>query len=1381
MKTKIVSLLLALAMLLSLLPVSAMAAVRDPEKAMVRVIVENTTYLTDDGAPWDGTLVDTWVEIDENSSIGSCLVAALDEYGYTQSGAEYGYVSEINGIREFDGSGMGGWMVTLNDWFINEGVDMFTVASGKLEPGDEVKIMYSNAGFGEDLGGTWSNNDKTVKDVQFSVGTLDQPFSADVYEYVLTLPAGTTGVILTPTATNKNFQVRAYDDAGEEYKRNDTIPVANGDLLVVICGDPEWPSMNNGEMGSGAEDVDPEVYLFEVVVEAADPDLFFTVDLTGLAGLTGQLYEGGIANYQFGETEPAFWDHSAAEGKTVEYAFAVSEYDQYILYMDFYLDSDIVGWNVNGTNYFVDDSAAHDDYWDLDNDSGVGYAFELTDEGGKEFVEFYLLLGATESYNTPGTWSVKPLALNEENLAVMDAIGMIDEEITLESGNAISSARALYNQLTDTNKDIVKHFGFLEVLEAAEETYNALLDDKAAADPVIAKINAIGAVTLDKETAIRDARIAYDALTDAQKAFVTNYQTLTAAEATLATLKQDQAAAEAVMEKINAIGTVTLDSEEAINAAWEAYNALTVAQKALVTNYNALTAAQEVLTQLKDDAAQAAADKAAADAVIAKIDAIGTVTLEDEAAITAARTAYDALTNAQKALVTNYETLTAAEAEFVKLQKDAADKAAADAVIEKIEAIGTVTLEDEAAIAAARAAYNALTDAQKALVTNYETLTAAEAELAVLKEAAAQAAADKAAADKVIEKISAIGTVTLESENAITVARTAYNALTDAQKALVTNYSALTTAEATLAELQEAAEQAAIDQAAANAVKEKIAAIGTVNIFSGKKVAAAKAAFDALTDTQKALVENASVLNAAVDTLKALYATAAATDHKKIYDATGKYIASLGTPSVGDTGGEWMIIDLLRAGQACPAGYYENVVKYVQAEINDKEQLHRAKGTDNSRMILALTAAGYDVTNVAGHNLLMGLTDMTYVQYQGINGPIWALIAFDSHNYEIPVGPNAAEQVTREKLIAYILDKQLADGGWALTGNTADADMTGMALQALAPYYKTNADVKTAVDEALALLSAKQNDMGGFGSIDGYSTESCAQIIVALTALGIDPETDSRFIKNGMSAVDAMCQLTTQNGGFAHIPGGNRNGMATEQGQYALAAYFRFISGQTALYDMNDVIIRSNNEGTGTVENTTDSKDNAHNATLDTPVDKLSDALLTEEEEKLVENGMNIYVGLSVEDISNSVSESDKQLVEKHLNGHAVGVYLDITLTKQLGESTPVKLTETAGAVTVTITVPDELRNTDSKMVRTYKIIRVHEGKADVLDASFDEKTGKLSFETDRFSTYTLVYTDTPVSDNPKTGDNAPLALAITVMLISLCSVFVIISRKKCI
>jgi hypothetical protein len=198
---------------------------------------------------------------------------------------------------------------------------------------------------------------------------------------------------------------------------------------------------------------------------------------------------------------------------------------------------------------------------------------------------------------------------------------------------------------------------------------------------------------------------------------------------------------------------------------------------------------------------------------------------------------------------------------------------------------------------------------------------------------------------------------------------------------------------------------------------------------------------------------------------------------------------------------------------------------------------------------------------------------MTYIPKQGINGPIWALIAFDSHHYEIPTNPNATEQATREKLIAYILEKQLDDGGWALAGQSADPDMTGMALQALAPYYSSNDAVKAAVDKALTCLSNKQLPNGGFGSIDGICTESCAQIIVALTALGIDPESDSRFVKNGMSVVDAMCLFAVNGGGFAHIPGDNINGMATEQGQYALVSYFRFKEGKTALYNMTDVVL----------------------------------------------------------------------------------------------------------------------------------------------------------------------------------------------------------------
>ena len=433
--------------------------------------------------------------------------------------------------------------------------------------------------------------------------------------------------------------------------------------------------------------------------------------------------------------------------------------------------------------------------------------------------------------------------------------------------------------------------------------------------------------------------------------------------------------------------------------------------------------------------------------------------------------------------------------------------------------------------------------------------------------------ADQVAANAVAEMIDGLGTVTVNSSTAITAARAAYDALTDEQKALVTNYETLTAAEATLKQLQEEAAQKEADQAAADAVEEQIAAIGTVTVFSGKKVTAARTAFDALTDAQKALVENAAVLTEAESTLSTLYQEAAKADHKAIYDITGAYIAGLGTPSVGSTGGEWMVIALVRAGGSCPAGYYENVIAFVNENINDKEQLHRAKSTENSRVILALTAAGYDVTDVAGHNLLMGLTDMNYVKKQGINGPIWALIAFDSYGYTIPENPDAADQVTREKLIAYILEKQLADGGWALSGTVADPDMTGMAIQALAPYYETNADVKAAVDQALACLSEKQHANGGFGSIDGVCTESCAQVVAALTALGIDPETDARFVKNGISVLDAMCLFAVDGGGFAHIPDGGVNGMATEQGQYALVAYYRFKNGQTSLYDMTDVTL----------------------------------------------------------------------------------------------------------------------------------------------------------------------------------------------------------------
>lgn len=345
-----------------------------------------------------------------------------------------------------------------------------------------------------------------------------------------------------------------------------------------------------------------------------------------------------------------------------------------------------------------------------------------------------------------------------------------------------------------------------------------------------------------------------------------------------------------------------------------------------------------------------------------------------------------------------------------------------------------------------------------------------------------------------------------------------------------------------------------------------INAIGVVDLTKGDVIAKARAAYDALSAADKKLVTNYQTLLDA----EAAYAKLVAELGKKadsIYKTTGDYLAKLGTPGVGSIGGEWMALGLARSGRTVPKGYYDAVVKYVKDNIDSNGRLDKNKATENARIILALTAIGKDVTNVDGHDLLAGLNEMSYLSKQGINGAIFTLIALDSHNYT-PAG-----DVTRDKLVQAILDAQISsDGGWSLDGKNADVDMTAMAIQALAAYYKSNSSAKKAVDKGLSWLSSVQQNDGGFTSWGAANSESCAQVIVALTALGIDPTKDSRFIKNGVSVLDALCSFAVNGGGFKHLATEtSANGMATEQGFYALVAYYRLLNGQTSLYDMTDV------------------------------------------------------------------------------------------------------------------------------------------------------------------------------------------------------------------
>ena len=288
-------------------------------------------------------------------------------------------------------------------------------------------------------------------------------------------------------------------------------------------------------------------------------------------------------------------------------------------------------------------------------------------------------------------------------------------------------------------------------------------------------------------------------------------------------------------------------------------------------------------------------------------------------------------------------------------------------------------------------------------------------------------------------------------------------------------------------------------------------------------------------------------------------------------ESTGEYLLSQVVPGVGSVGGEWRALGLARAGKITSElsdGYYENLVSYI--EENRSAKLDARKSTENSRVIIALSAIGKDAKDVAGYNLLEPLADYDFVTWQGLNGPVFALIALDTYNYEIPNSGDGVTQTTRENLINYILESQLENGGWTFFGSTADPDMTGMAIQALAPYYSKNADVKNAVDKALDVLSASQQDNGGFASWGTVNVESCAQVLTALASLGIDADTDERFIKNGNTLVDAIMEFSVENG-FAHIKDSAYNQMATEQAYYALVSYNRVKNGKTSLYDMSDV------------------------------------------------------------------------------------------------------------------------------------------------------------------------------------------------------------------
>ena len=302
----------------------------------------------------------------------------------------------------------------------------------------------------------------------------------------------------------------------------------------------------------------------------------------------------------------------------------------------------------------------------------------------------------------------------------------------------------------------------------------------------------------------------------------------------------------------------------------------------------------------------------------------------------------------------------------------------------------------------------------------------------------------------------------------------------------------------------------------------------------------------------------------------------------KVYADTKKYIQDkVPAPVVAYDRGEWAVLGLARAGVELPdayiQAYYGKVVAYVKANIGSDGVLvdpesHNPTVTDNERIILALTAIGKDPANVGGKNLLAALQDRNIMQVTNtsdtdINGLVFGLLALNSGNY------------TQDSywLVQAILTQQNEDGSWSSSADTkpvGDVDMTAMALQALAPYYNEGDDttVNAAVDKALQWLSAKYKGTGY------TSAESCAQVVVALSALQLNANSDSSFVKTVDGAPtsvlgDLLRYYLGEGQGFKHAASGKTaDQKATEQALYAMAAYERYCRRTKALYDMTDAV-----------------------------------------------------------------------------------------------------------------------------------------------------------------------------------------------------------------
>lgn len=1286
--------LLVFALLLSNMP-SNIIAKAEAAISQVRVIVKNDTYPVANGAKWEGKLIDTMVDIDNSDTAITVVSKALKQKGYTQTGAESNYITEINGLSTYDGGSQSGWMGTLNDWFTNSGLGDYKVSNNTLKAGDTVTFEYT-CNWGGDLGSYWSNNDTSLAKLEFDTGKLNKTFTGSDKTYTLYIDGDSDNVTVNAVAYNRNFQVRTYkntytpDVAESELDRNRSVEVSDGDKLYIGVGNKNWPSMNSGQTETiyeidikkaETETVKPiienlnfsafaltnwvtnetfksDVYEYDVNIKTystSSLSITGTTEYDDTKFTAAALYKDAdgndksievksgkytsLPNFGFGKTELVIkvtdltddtnfteykfnvtrpYDTTATiksstgievvpegrsllsvnyQGKPEGTMFKVdadgnittsgvdSEYTSYVAYL--LENPEAFALKLTGKTNYVHIRISEDgkDYTEVDN-GGKSPVYKFGDTTEKTLTiqtisdDEYLQNGFANVEESGKTYTVKIVKADS------DTEGAKIISATTESGDwypAFDKNHNSYSIVIDNDAELPElKFSVNEnstvklgnnVLEKAEDgLYHIEL--KTSAQTINVEVEngisnsysfkAIKKSKYDVPDKVVDYLCINSQYTNANSYGSAPENTLGGTLRSLGnfggyiTYYYDKPIENNPNNKYgidfyvygNSFSTggsagepgqvwVSEDGEK-----WYALAGSEHYEDSTITDYeitytktkNGKTAWTDNQGGSNDGSLNTGAWVSASTYYMNDLAKNDTITLKGILLPCIDGTIYGNSSTASYSGATKFG--------YVDYFKNGTIGADVNPYTEDATSNGfdlewavdedgnPVELPNGVHYVKVVTASNIWAGAfgEKSTEVSYVVrTTAAEENVGRTDKPEAIIVTDENGVSKEVELKDGVNEYDV-TVNDISSVNISVKGVSESDNVYVNN-------------------QRITD--------------GTANISVNE-------------DNRKVrvIVQNGDkepviyILNIKSDT---------AIKTENIFNEVTNKFNNGEVPIVDSIGGEWKVIGLSRASQISDTfkeGYFKNAYEYVKAIGSSK--LHNAKSTDNSRMILALTSLGYDVTDIAGYNLLEPLGDFDYDVKQGVNGAIWALIALDSNDYKVPSLSDDEMAALKDKLINFILDNQMSSGGFTLNGDEDDVDITAMAVQALAKYYNESEAVEDAVDGALRYFEMVQNSDGSFGNYAATNCESTAQVVIALSVMGINPRTETRFIKNGVSVMSALNSLYLSDGNFCHLKGGDANEMATEQAYLALVAYKRLVENSTSIYDMSDVTKISN-------------------------------------------------------------------------------------------------------------------------------------------------------------------------------------------------------------